>query len=339
MLAGRGMYRQWNKNTKAAPCSPLLWLLFYAHPNTDCLSFKSDVIFFIWENKFSVWVSTFACFLLDTCHDCRAMDILLSHTTSSLSTFCWREQFFCGGSNADVWKPRVISLFIGVTEQWNPSHTHRHTLKQMLPHHQTTYSRSHSHTGVILSVHSSWAACLWTVGGRVKRPEKSHADTQGTRKPHTEGTSCLGTELFISWGCDHFWAWCGINHMNLCVNASRAPDNAHSAWRRVKEVNRWWRTIRQLKKWSIEKCLEKCERCSQVFLNKPTDAFHVFSDGNSEEIQPFMAHLVRHILSRFSELNPLTLWSQWKHCWTCWHRLILICNEDPDSAWQQSSRE
>lgn len=229
--------------------------------------FQMRCDFLIWENKFSIWVNTFACLRVWhlprlSCHGYISVthNILSEYFLPARTILLWGIKCRC---------VKTVSYFPIYSRHraMEPfPHTHKHTLKQMLPHHQTTYSHSHSHTGVILSVHSSWAACLWTVGGRVKRPEESHADTQGTRNPHTEGTSCLGTELFISWGCDHFWAWCGINHMNLCVNASRAPDNAHSAWRRVKEVNCRWRTIRQLKKRSIEKCLEKSEGCSQVFL-------------------------------------------------------------------------
>lgn len=93
-------------------------------------------------------------------------------------------------------------------------------------------------------------SCMWIVGGKVKCLEESHADTQRTCKPHTERISCLGTELFVNWGCDHFWAKCGINHANLCANDGgalimlTAPGGGWKRWTADDVPSTSWRSDR-----------------------------------------------------------------------------------------------
>uniref|UniRef100_A0A3Q2YNG8 Ependymin-1-like n=1 Tax=Hippocampus comes TaxID=109280 RepID=A0A3Q2YNG8_HIPCM len=54
------------------------------------------------------------------------------------------------------------------------------------------HPRTHSHLGTILSVQSACHACFWNVRGTLEYPEKTHAGTGRTCKPHT-GRPQLGS--------------------------------------------------------------------------------------------------------------------------------------------------
>lgn len=78
-----------------------------------------------------------------------------------------------------------------------------------LPFRQTTYEHLFKRRSVLKC--SLQLSCMSVCCGRkVERLEDSYSDTRRTCKPHAESISCLGTELFIWCGCDHFYVGCGF---------------------------------------------------------------------------------------------------------------------------------
>lgn len=105
--------------------------------------------------------------------------------------------------------------------------------KQPQINHQQTFTLTHrGNLKCLLQLSCMSVDC----GRKVKCLEESHADTQRTCKPHTERISCLGTELFINCGRDHFWARCGFYSCELMCKCEQGSDNTHSAWRWVEKV-------------------------------------------------------------------------------------------------------
>lgn len=143
-------------------------------------------------------------------YSCNLHVVKYIYSFNNLQVFCVLCSSFrwiCG-SFLQQHELKLVLWQVGVFQFTAGYLMHCKAVKQRLIYHQRVHS-PRGNLECLLQLSCVSADC----GRKVECLEESHADTRRTWKPHTARISCLGTELFINCGCDHFWTRCGFFFM------------------------------------------------------------------------------------------------------------------------------